>query len=258
MTERKRVGLALSGGVQRGAAHVGVLMALEEAGIPIDCVAGVSAGSIVGSVYCAGGTINQMQQLARELRWSKIASVVWPREGFVSFAKLARWLVKLIGDRTFDELACPFATVVTDLETGTPVMIREGKVAIAVHASCAVPGFVAPVRDHGRIFGDGGISCNLPACAARALGADYVIGVDLMQPRLRQRGGPFRYGFAALEILVERSGGGPDAVDCLITPPLAGLSYLDTNQSDDLMERGRRAAEAKLSTIRAALNGTGG
>jgi NTE family protein len=165
-------------------------------------------------------------------------------------------LIGLIGDRTFDELARPFATVATDMETGTPVMIREGKVAIAVHASCAVPGFVVPVRYQGHILGDGGVSCNLPAFAARALGADYVIGVDLIQPRLRQRGGPFRYGLAALEVMVERSGGGPDAVDCLITPPLAGMSYVDVNQFDDLVARGRRAAEVQLSTIRAALNGT--
>jgi NTE family protein len=118
-----------------------------------------------------------------------------------------------------------------------------------------VPGFVAPVRYQGHIWGDGGVSCNLPAFAARALGADYVIGVDLVQPKLRRRGGPFRYGLAALEMMVERSGGGPDAVDCLITPPLAGMSYIDVNQLDDLVARGRHAAEAQLSRVRAALNG---
>jgi NTE family protein len=251
--ERKRVGLALSGGVLRGAAHIGVLMALEEAGIPIDCVAGVSAGSIVGSLYCAGITTDQMLARSHELGWCKLASVVWPREGFISFAKLGRWLIDIIGDRSFSDLMRPFAVVVTDVATGVPVLWREGKVARAVHASCAVPGFIVPVKHQGRVYGDGGVSCNLPAFAARVLGADYVIGVDLMQPQIRQRGGPFRYGFAALETLVERSGGGLEAVDCLIAPPLAGMSYLRVSQFDDLVARGRHAAEAQLDRIRAAL-----
>ncbi len=103
---RKRVGLALSGGVMRGAAHVGVIMALEQAGIPIDYVAGVSAGSIVGSLYCAGISTTRMAELSAELRWRAIASPVWPREGLVSFARLARWIIRIIGDRSFEELSC--------------------------------------------------------------------------------------------------------------------------------------------------------
>lgn len=250
---RKRVGLALSGGVMRGPAHVGAIMALQAAGIPIDCVAGVSAGSIVGSLYCAGITPARMAELSAELKWRAIASPVWPREGFISFAKLARWLIRLIGDRTFDELPVPFAVGVTDLATGAPVVLRQGKVAVAVHASCAVPGFVAPVRDGGRLWGDGGISFNLPGAAARAMGADYVIGVDLMQPKLRRRGGPLSYGLTALEVMIERSGGGLDSVDCLITPELAGATYFDCGRFEDLLARGQRAAASQLDTIRAAL-----
>lgn len=250
---RKRVGLALSGGVMRGAAHVGAIMELERAGIPIDYVAGVSAGSIVGSLLCAGITPVRMAELSGELRWSAIASLVWPRDGFVSFAKLARWLIRIIGDRAFDELTIPFAAGVTDLETGAPVMISDGKVAVAVHASCAVPGLVVPVRERGHVWGDGGISFNLPGMAVRAMGADYVIGVDLMQPKLRRRGGPLRYGFTAVEVLIERSGGGLNAVDCLITPELAGFTYFDSGRFGDLVGLGQQAAAAQLDTIRAAL-----
>jgi NTE family protein len=250
---RKRVGLALSGGVMRGPAHIGVLQVLEHAGIPIDCVAGVSAGSIIGSLYCAGVSIDRMHELSHDLQWRKLAGPVWPREGFISFTKLARWLIRIIGDRAFNELPIPFAVGVTDLETGRPQVIDAGKVVVAVHASCAVPCFIVPVRHQGRILGDGGISHNLPAAAARAMGADYVIGVDLMQPQLRKRGGALRYGLAALEVLVERSGGGPSLVDCLIEPELAGASYFSLTQFDDLVARGRRAAEAQLDKILAAL-----
>ena len=136
---RKQVGLALSGGVMRGAAHVGVIMALEQAGIPIDYVAGVSAGSIVGSLFCAGLSTARMVELSAELRWRTIASPVWPREGLVSFAKLARWLIRIIGDRSFDELSILFAAGGPDLETGAPVVIRDGTAAMVVPARCAVP-----------------------------------------------------------------------------------------------------------------------
>jgi NTE family protein len=237
----------------RGAAHVGVIMALEHAGISIDYGAGVSAGSIVDSLFCAGPSCDRMAELSGQLRWRAIASPVWPREGLVSFAKLARWLIRIIGDRTFDELVVPFAAGVTDLETGEPAVIRDGKVAVAVHASCAVPGFVAPVRDRGHLWGDGGISFNLPGSAARSMGADYVIGVDLMQPKLRKRGGPLGYGVTALEVMIERSGGGPDSVDCLITPELAGLTYFDSARFEDLLALGQRAAAGQLDKIRAAL-----
>ena len=250
---RKRVGLALSGGVMRGAAHVGVIVELEQAGIPIDYVAGVSAGSIVGSLLCAGISTARMVELSAELSWRAIASPVWPRHGLVSFARLARWLIRIIGDRSFNELSIPFAVGVTDLETGAPVVIRDGKVAVAVHASCAVPGFVAPIRYQGRLVGDGGISFNLPGAAARALGADYVIGVDLMQPKLRKRGGPLGYGVTALEVMIARSGGGPDSVDCLITPELAGFTYFDSGRFEDLLARGQQAAAGQLDKIRAAL-----
>jgi NTE family protein len=104
-------------------------------------------------------------------------------------------------------LKIPFAVVVTDLLSGEPVLLKEGRVATAVHASCAVPGFVEPVERDGRLLGDGGVACNLPGKQVRALGADYVIGVDLMQPHLRRRMGPFRFGAMALETLIQRSGG---------------------------------------------------
>lgn len=249
---RKRVGLALSGGVGRGPAHIGVLLTLLEAGVPIDYVAGVSAGSIIGSLFCSGLSLDELLAHRLDFRWRTLAAPVFSPHGLVSFAPLARRLIEIMGDRTFDQLAVPFAVGVTDLKTAEPLVIDSGKVAVAVHASCAVPGFVVPVYHQGRLLGDGGIANNLPASIARAMGADYVIGVDLLVPQLRRRGGPLRYGLEALETLVERSGGGLDAVDCLIRPELAGATYFDFNRFEDLVALGRRAAAAKLDTLRAA------
>ena len=254
----KRVGLALSGGISRGPAHIGVLNVLAQQGIPINCVTGVSAGSIIGAVFCAGVPLEEMNQLALQIGWRRIARLVWPRRGFIHFKKLERFLIDVIGDVEFQQLKIPFAVVVTDLLTGEPVVIGEGRVATAVHASCAVPGFVEPVERDGRLLGDGGVSCNLPGKQIRALGADYVIGVDLMQPHLRRRMGPFRFGAMALETLIQRSGGGLDAVDCLIQPTLAGFNSLAFSRAAYLIERGEAAARQQQDTILAALRGPSG
>jgi NTE family protein len=253
LPHHQRIGLALSGGISRGPAHIGVLNVLTRQGIPIDCVTGVSAGSIIGAVYCAGVPLEQMNQLALQIGWRRIARLVWPRRGFIHFRKLERFLIEVIGDVEFHELKIPFAVVVTDLLTGEPLVINEGRVATAVHASCAVPGFVEPVERDGRLLGDGGVSCNLPGQQVRALGADYVIGVDLMQPHLRRRMGPFRFGVMALETLIQRSGGGLDAVDCLIQPTLAGFNSLMFNRAAHLIERGEAAALQRQDAILAAL-----
>jgi NTE family protein len=249
----KRIGLALSGGISRGPAHIGVLNVLTQHDIPIDCVTGVSAGSIIGAVYCAGVPLEEMNRRALQIGWRRIARLVWPRRGFIHFKKLERYLLDLIGDVEFDDLRIPFAVVATDLMTGEPVLINKGRVATAVHASCAVPGFVEPVERDGRLLGDGGVSCNLPGKQIRTLGADYVIGVDLMQPHLRRRGGPLRFGALALETLIQRSGGGLDAVDCLIQPTLAGFNSLMFNRAAYLIDRGEAAARQQQDAILAAL-----
>jgi NTE family protein len=249
----KRIGLALSGGISRGPAHIGVLNVLTQAGLPIDCVSGVSAGSIIGAVFCAGVPLEKMNELAGQTGWRRIARPVWPRRGFITFKRLERYLIDVIGDVDFEELKIPFAVVTTDLLTGEPVVINEGRVATAVHASCAVPGFVEPVEREGRLLGDGGVSCNLPGKQVRALGADYVIGVDLMQPHLRRRLGPFRFGVMALETLIQRSGGGPESVDCLIQPMLAGFNSLNFGRAAFLIEHGEMAARHQWDAIRTAL-----
>jgi NTE family protein len=251
---RPRIGLALSGGVTRGPAHIGVLQVLTEAGIPIDYVAGVSVGSLIGAVYCAGLPLEQITELAFHIGWRQLARPVWPRTGFISFKRLEQFLINTIGDVQFDQLSSPFAAGVTNLLTGEPLLLRDGRVATAVHASCAVPGFVVPVQRDGLLLGDGGASCNLPGQQVRILGADYVIGVDLMMPHLRRRGGPFRFGLLGFETLVQRSGGGPDAVDCLIRPDLAGISFLSFQHTARLIERGAHAARQQLDTILAALH----
>lgn len=253
MSSRKRVGLALGGGVARGPAHIGVLAVLQEANIPIDCIAGTSAGSIIGAVYSAGLGLAQMRDLAGQMTWSKITSFVWPRRGLVSFAQMEVWIESYIGPLNIEDLPIPFAAVATDVHSGLPVVLRDGPVATAVRASSSVPGVVVPVQIDDHLLCDGGISANIPVEAAWQLGADYVIGVDLFAPEYDDRGGPLGVGFSAIETMVRNSGGGVARADCLIVPPIADHSYLQFSKGDTYIALGEAAARQKLPQILADL-----
>jgi len=247
------IGLALGGGVARGAAHVGVLSVLEREGIPIGCVAGTSAGSVVGALYCAGLGLADLPNILNGFGWGAIARPVLSRRGLLSFARLEQWLIEKIGDVTFAGLRRPFAVVASDLITGQAVVIREGRVAPAVRASCSMPGLVVPIDLDGRTLVDGSIANSVPGAAVRALGADFVIGVNLFDLAAPRPSGLLSIALASLEHLLRYSGGGLEACDCLISPQLAGKSYSSFGGREEMAALGARAAEAQLQALRQAL-----
>ncbi|MEJ2751843.1 MAG: patatin-like phospholipase family protein [Candidatus Promineifilaceae bacterium] len=247
---RKSVGLALGGGVARGLAHIGVLAALEESDIPVDYVSGTSMGALVGAAYCAGIEIPELLEIASTAGWRHISSLSWPHQGLLSFQKMEEWIINRVGDIDVRDLETPFAAMATDIETGERLMLSEGPVAKVVRISCSVPGVVAPVQYHGRLLCDGGISDNLPDDAARELGADYVIGVDVFAPVYRSFLGPLGVAMAAVETLVQNAGGGMQSADCVIIPDLVGKSYLRLSKYEELIEAGRKATEETIPTIK--------
>ena len=253
---RLRIGLALSGGVARGPVHVGVLSVLEREGIPIDYVAGASAGALVGAAYCAGLPIENLQRLAANASWRNVANPTWPRYGLVSFAKMETFIENAVGDLDLRDLAIPFAAVVTDLDLGEQVALQTGCLATAVRASCSVPGIVNPVKIEGRYYCDGGVADNLPVDVVRQMGADFVIGVDLFMPIYRRRLGPLGAGSAALQTLIRQAGGGYKDADCLIKPEVSGHSYLNisSKKSKQYMALGVAAAERVIPGLKAILN----
>jgi NTE family protein len=252
----KKVGLALGGGIARGMAHVGVLSVLERAGIPIDCVTGSSAGSLAGALYCAGLGPAELSQALAAFGWGLIARPAFSRRGLLSFDRMERWLAATIGDVSFADLRRPLAVVVTDLETGQPVVLREGRVAPAVRASCSMPGVVVPITIDGRTCVDGCVANSVPAAEARALGAEYVIGVNLFGTGDHQPGNALTTGLAALEHLLRFSGGGLAAADCVISPELSWGNYVSFGRHEEMVASGARAAEAQLASIQVALGCT--
>ena len=177
-----KLGLAFSGGGTRGVAYIGVIKAFREAGLHFDYVAGTSVGSLMGAVYCADLSNEEMEQRARALKpkdilTSKIAFVPNKTE------KLESVVREVLGGRTFQDLKLPFTAVAIDIITGTEVHIDSGDLAKAISGSCAVPGIFNPV-DFGdyRLF-DGGIQNNIPADVVRDMGADIVLAVDINPTR---------------------------------------------------------------------------
>jgi NTE family protein len=252
---RKKVGLALGGGVVRGLAHAGVLTALVEEGIPVDMVAAASAGSFIGASFCSGASPQDIRQHGSTLRWWNLAGPSLPWRGLVTFDPMRRWLIKTLGDVRLEDLPIPMAVAVTDLETGAPVYLFQGPLAEAVQASCSIPGLVTPVRIGERWLGDGSVSDSVPVDILRQMGAEYVIGVDIFTVSPRLYLGPLGVLLTTLEILVEHAGGGIGRADCLISPALAGKTYFRFSKREELFALGEQAAREKLPEIRAAVFG---
>ncbi|MEZ5275972.1 MAG: patatin-like phospholipase family protein [Opitutaceae bacterium] len=210
---RPRIGLVLAGGGARGIGHVGVIRMLEELNIEVDYVAGTSMGSIVGGLYCAGYTSDEMLEWLKQTDWERLLSDSLPRQergyrakaeeldtprwaefgidksglkvpnAFISGQNLLvalRDLTGFVGPRSsFDSLPVPFRAVATDVETGAMVVIDHGSLADAMRASMAVPGVFAPHTVDGRVLIDGFASRNLPISVVRDMGADVIIAVDV-------------------------------------------------------------------------------
>ncbi len=256
MKDRLRVGLALGGGVVRGIAHVGVLSVLHEAHIPVDYIAGTSAGAIVGACYAAGMDLPGLCDFTDRFSWWRLLRPVWPVRGFFSFGGLRNLVTQALGEIDLADLKLPCVVAVTDVERAMPCYLSSGPLAPIVQASCSVPGFIAPVPLDGHLYGEGGVTDMLPAAVLRRMGAEYIIGVNIFQPRLWRFLGPFGYLLGAAEAALEHTGGGVTQVDCLIAPNLAGRSYLLFSHHELYYELGRQAALAKLPEILQALDMT--
>jgi NTE family protein len=177
---RPTIGLALGSGSARGWAHIGVIRALEEAGIKPDIVCGTSIGALVGGAY-ADGDLDRLEKWVLELAWKDVVGFLdfTLSGGFIKGERLIGFFQEKFFDLEIAQLPVPFGAVATDLATGREIWLREGMLSDAVHASIALPGLFAPVRREGRWLVDGGLVNPVPVSLARAMGAEVVIAVDL-------------------------------------------------------------------------------
>jgi NTE family protein len=254
-----KIGLALSGGGARGMAHVGVLRALIESDISIDCVAGTSAGSIVGGAYAAGMSIEEIRGFGRTLRWRDIGRVTMSRLGIQSNERLEQYLRARMPVTKFEELQIPFAAVATDLQTGMAVVMRdEGDVPFAIRASCAIPGWYVPVADdQGRQLVDGGLVAVVPTTMARSLGADIVIAVDVNSEGATFIGPTSSViGVLLQSLLVVQktaSHNQREMADLVINPKVGHIRWDEMGRADELMAAGYEAALQRIPEIRALI-----
>ena len=182
------VALALGGGGLRGFAHLGVLRALDEAGIRPDIVVGTSAGAVVGAAYASGMTPEELASTARQVKLSSLIDLSLGAGGIMRGRHLATWIDALTAGVPIQAFPIRFAAVASDLHSGTPVLLDNGPAGAAIQASAAVPGVTVPVRYEGGHLIDGGVSSLVPVRAARAMGADLVIAVDIYCQGLRAQG----------------------------------------------------------------------
>ena len=186
----KKIGLALGSGSARGWAHIGVIHALTEAGIPVDYVAGTSIGAVVGAVY-AVGRIDSLEEMALQFDWKMIIrflDVVFPKSGLIDGKKVADFIREHVEGKNIENFTLPFCTVSTDLATGCEVVIKEGDSIEAVRASISVPGVFTPVRRNSSVLVDGGLVNPVPVSVVRQMGADFVIAVDLNHDVVGKKG----------------------------------------------------------------------
>lgn len=252
---RPKIGLALGGGAARGFAHIGVIKMLEAQGIVPDVVVGTSAGAVVGALYAAGLDAFAIQKAAIQLDEKLFADWTFGGRGLLKGEALQEYINQHIHRRTLEKLAKPFATVATDLATGERVVFRTGDTGMAVRASAAVPGVFQPAQFNGRSYVDGGLTSPVPVVAAREMGADFVIAVDISA---KPEGQPTDSVSAILWQTTTIMGGIIAAnelkgADVVIRPRLPYVKSWDFNARHDAMIEGERAALAALPGLKQKL-----
>jgi len=252
---KPKIAFALGGGAARGFAHIGVIKVLESHGIVADYVVGTSAGAVVGSLYAGGFDPYAMQKIAQQLDESIFADWTLGGRGILKGEALQDFINQHLKNRSLDKLNKPFAAVATDLKSGERVVFRSGDTGMAVRASAAVPGVFQPTQFRGKSYVDGGLTSPIPVQAAREMGADIVIAVDISA---HAEGQPVDSMSSILWQTTTIMGsviGKTElaSADVVIRPNLPYVKSWDFKARNDAMLEGERAAQAALPAIRQKL-----
>jgi NTE family protein len=247
------IGVALGGGFARGIAHIGVLRVLEQENIPIRVITGTSVGALIGACYCSGLSLAEMEEVARNTRFTTFARWTLSRFGFASNDRMVRFLTSTLKVKTFEELRIPLGVTATDFNTGQGVVFHSGSIIEPVRASCAYPGMFLPVEIRGRFLVDGMLSHPVPTRPLREMGAERILAVHL-KGRWAQGGSPrhlfdvIGQSFAIAQDAM--SSVWRSAADLIVEPDVAGFGYDDFKRSAELIESGAKAMQEALPEVR--------
>jgi NTE family protein len=251
------MGLALGGGFARGVAHVGVLKVLLENGIPINALAGTSAGSLAAAAFASGCSIHELVAAARKLRWNRIARWRFSRLGFASNERMESVLSDLLHCRTFEQLKIPLAVVAADVTTGEAVIFREGSLILPIRASCCFPGLFTPIAYRGRLLVDGVVAGSVPVAALQEMDVDVIVGVHMTSTGSRPR--PTNLfqvvgeSFQIIENLNQSKW--RSRCDVVIEPKVQNVRWDEFERADELIAAGEAAARAALPALRLLVQG---
>lgn len=174
-----KIAVVLGAGASRGFAHIGVLKILESNKIPVHMIVGTSTGSFVGSLYAYGHDAFQLQKMSFAIEKGDIVDLTIPDNGFIKGERLEEFINKSVKNTPIEKLTIPFYVVATDIQSGKEVVFGSGNTGTAVRASCSIPGIFRPVKIGDRTYVDGGTVSPVAVDAAKKLGADMVIAVDI-------------------------------------------------------------------------------
>jgi len=257
MTQKKKnqklkIGLALSGGVALGIAHVGALKALQENKIKIDCIAGTSAGAVVAACWAFGVSLDEMIEISKKLNWLKISKFGYSKLGLNSNKPVGKIIQDYIGDKNIEDAKIPLAIVATDIDSGKKVVFRSGNLAEAVMASACIPVFFAPVEIGKQNLLDGMLVENLPFSPLKKMGAELEIGIDLAAKMAHKKTDNVldvvnnAYSIVAKQQVAAIKGG----ERIIIQPHLGKFTLFDFKNPDELIAAGFEAVNAAVAEIK--------
>ena len=265
-----KIGLALGGGAAKGLAHIGVLDVLTKEAIPIDMIAGTSAGAAIGAIYAQGKDFGEIKKMAIDLDRKRLASLVdlaLPKTGFIGGKRITRLLQSIIGgDIEFSDLKIPLACVATDVATGEEVVIKQGSVLEAVRASISIPAIFTVVKWKGRYLVDGGLVNPVPVSALKEMGADFIIAVNVISdistrvhPGKKGREGfkkPNIFSVIMQAIYISTYSLARSCLedaDIVIQPQVAHIGFGDLHRAQECILQGELAAQGSILEIKRGL-----
>src|SRR5258707_7090238 len=255
-TARPKIGLALAGGFARGIAHIGVLRACRDAGIPIDCVAGTSVGALIGAGFCSGISLEKMQEIGQTTTFADFGRWTPSWLGLATNLRMEKYLARMTPATTFAELKIPLAISATDINAGVTIYYLNGSIAPPLRASCAYPGLFVPIQYEGRTLVDGFLTAPVPVEGALILGADIVIAVYLEAGGIENPRTAVDIINRSFNIIQKHTDiGWRQQADVIIEPNVQSFAWDDFTKTPELVAAGEAAAMNALPEIVAALRG---